>query len=354
MAEGGDQEDKTEEPTPKKQREAREKGQVAQSREVNTFVMLFVSALLILTMGVWMSERLSDLIVGFIAQPEIYPTDGNAVTDILMATFSETFGVIAIFLGGLFIAGLVAGFAQVGPMMSTESLMPSLDKINPMKGFSRIFGKKAWIEFLKGVAKMIIVGSIATVILIPIFNQAPSMIGMTIPAMIDSLLGETKSLFIGVLSFLFVLAVADYGIQYFQLQKTLRMSLQEIKDEYKQTEGDPHIKARLRQIRLERARKRMMAAVPDADVIITNPTHFSIALQYDQSTGSAPKVVAKGQDLIALKIREIAKANDITIVENKPLARALFDTVDLDEEIPEEHYKAVAEIISYVYSLRRK
>ena len=354
MAEGGDQEDKTEEPTPKKQREAREKGQVAQSREVNTFVMLFTSALIILTMGLWMSDRLGDLLTGFIAQPEIYPTDGGALIDTVMQVFRESFVIISIMLGGLFIAGIIAGFAQVGPLLSTESLAPKLDKINPIKGFTRIFGKKAWIEFLKGVAKLVIVAAITTVILMPIFDSAPGMIGMTIPAMIDSLFSEVKSLFIGVLSFLFVLAVADYAIQYFQLQKTLRMSLQEIKDEYKQTEGDPHIKARLRQIRLERARKRMMAAVPEADVVVTNPTHFSVALQYDQATSHAPKVVAKGQDLIALRIREIAKENDVTIIENKPLARALFDTVDLDEEIPEEHYKAVAEIISYVYSLKRR
>jgi flagellar biosynthetic protein FlhB len=354
MAEGSEQEDKTEEPSPKKLREAREKGQVVQSREVNTWIMLFTAALLFAWAGVWLCSNLTTLLSQFIARPETFPADGRSLTEITFRTFLESAKYLGVILIVLFIAALLSGLAQVGPLYTTETLKPSLDKINPMKGFKRIFGGKAWIEFIKAFCKMLLIAVVTTVALIPIFSEAPGMVGISIPSMMDILRHETKGLFISVLAILFVLAVADYAVQYFQMMKQLRMSKQELRDEYKQTEGDPHIKSKLRELRLQRARKRMMAAVPSADVVITNPTHFSIALEYKQDGNSAPIVVAKGQDNIALKIREIAKENNVPIVQNAPLARAMYDSVDLDQEIPEEHYKAVAEIISYVFSLKRK
>lgn len=354
MSESADQEDKTEDPTPKKLREAREKGQVVQSREVNTFVMMSASALLFIWAGAWIAEHIVEMMIRFLAEPERFNTDGQALADTMLYTSGEVFRYLGVFLIVLFIAALLSGLAQVGPMYSTESLTPSLDKINPLKGFGRIFGAKAGIEFIKAFAKMALISAITTVVMIPIFAQAPGMVGLPITDMMVALQHETKQLFIAVLSFLFVLAVLDYAVQYFQFMKQMRMSLQEIKDEYKQTEGDPHIKAKLRDLRMQRARKRMMAAVPKADVIVTNPTHFAVAMEYKQEKGTAPKVVAKGADRIAFKIRELGKEHDVPIVENPPLARALYDAVDLDEEIPEQHYKAVAEIISYVFSLKRK
>lgn len=355
MAEGGSEdEDKTEDPTPKKLREAREKGQVAQSREVNTWLILFTATMLIGIVGGGISERLGDMLKEFIVRPHSFNTDAQSIADIMGYAVLDTVKIIGFPLALFFVVAGLASFIQVGPMVSTESITPKLEKIDPLKGAKRVFGSRAWIEFIKALLKMILVGAVTTVILLPIFADSPGMVGIFPHQMMDILQTETRQLLIGVLSILFVFAALDYGVQRYQLMKQLRMSRQELKDEYKQTEGDPHIKARLRELRMQRARKRMMANVPKASVVITNPTHFAIALQYEQEKNAAPMVVAKGQDRIALKIREIAQENKVPIVENPPLARAMYDNVEIDQEIPEQHYKAVAEIISYVFSLKRR
>ncbi|MDB5477626.1 MAG: flhB [Alphaproteobacteria bacterium] len=353
MAEGGDDEDKTEEPSAKKLKEAREKGQVAQSKEVNTWVILFTATLMLGIMAVSIAERLSYMLKEFIARPQSFQMDSHAIADMFQDLIIDLVGIMGFPMGVFFVAATIASFVQVGPLISTHSLAPSLDKIDPLKGMKRVFGGKAWIEFAKAFIKMVLVGSVTTIILMPIFDEAPGMVGVQPGQMLDIMRHETKDLLVGVLSVLFVFAGLDYGMQRFQLNKQLRMSRQELRDEYKQSEGDPHIKGRLRELRLKRARKRMMANVPNASVIITNPTHFAIALEYNQEKAGAPVVVAKGQDRIALRIREIAKENNVPIVENKPLARAMYDSAELDQEIPEEHFKAVAEIISYVMTLRR-
>lgn len=354
MAEGADDEDKTEEPSAKKLREAREKGQVAQSKEINTWVILLTATLLMGTVGISVGQRLSDNLVAFIAAPHQFNMDGGSVRDIFMDMLGDLVAVIGLPMLVFFFAAGLASFAQVGPMYSTQSLEPTIDKINPLKGAKRVLGSKAWIEFAKALIKMILVGTVTTIILVPIFDKAPAMVGLYPHRMIEIMLGETHQLLVAVLCVLFVFAALDYGVQRYQLMKQLRMSKQELKDEYKQTEGDPHIKARLRELRIKRSRKRMMANVPNASVVITNPTHFAIALEYNQEKSGAPVVTAKGQDKIALRIREIARENNVPIVENKPLARAMYDNAELDMEIPEEHYKAVAEIISYVFSLKKR
>lgn len=354
MAEETSEEDKNEEPTDKKRREAREKGQVAHSREVNTWIMLSTGAILIASVGVWLSENLTEILREFIAKPHAYSMDGGAIARLMHQFSLEIFGLLLVPLGLFFIAAFLSSFIQVGPLISTESIQPKLEKLDPIKGATRIFGLRAWVEFLKAFAKMVIVGTVTTIILWPIYQDARGMVGIEVTSIMNLLLNESNRLFIAVCSVLFLFAALDYGWQRMQLNKQLKMSRQEIRDEYKQSEGDPHIKARLRQLRVERARKRMMTKVPTADVIVTNPTHFAVAMEYKQDKGGAPVVVAKGQDRIALKIREIAKENEVPIVENPPLARALYDTVELDEEIPEQHYKAVAEIISYVFGLKRR
>jgi flagellar biosynthetic protein FlhB len=354
MAEGADQEDKTEEPSAKKLREARENGQVPQSREINTWVILFTAAALLGWTAVRVSHTLSDDLKQFIARPESFIVNSDTIGPILQSTFADLLHSVGIPLFTFFIAAGLASFVQIGPMFSTHSLEPSLDKINPMKGAARVFGSRAWIEFIKAFIKMILVGTVATIIMIPIFNESPGLVGAYPERMMEVLRNEVHRLLVGVLSILFVFAALDYGVQRFQMMKQLRMSKQELRDEYKQSEGDPHIKAKLRELRMRRARKRMMANVPRASVVITNPTHYAIALEYDQAKSAAPIVTAKGLDQVALRIRNVAKENDVPIVENRPLARAMYENAELDEEIPEEHYKAVAEIISYVYSLKRR
>jgi flagellar biosynthetic protein FlhB len=354
MAEGSESDDKTEEPSAKKLREARENGQVAQSREINTWVILFTAMILLSWVGMHVGETLSLNLKQFIARPESFVMDKAGIANILVNMTKDFLSTMGPPLFIFFIGAGAASFIQIGPMFSAHSMVPNLDKINPMKGAARVFGSRAWIEFIKALVKMILVSAVGTIILIPIFSKAPALIGIDTSAMLEDLQNETHRLLIGVLSILAVFAGLDYGVQRFQLMKQLRMSKQELKDEYKQSEGDPHIKARLRELRMKRARKRMMANVPRASVIITNPTHYAIALEYNQEKSSAPIVTAKGVDRIALRIREVAKENDVPIVENRPLARAMYDNAELDEEIPEEHYKAVAQIISYVYSLKRR
>jgi flagellar biosynthetic protein FlhB len=235
---------------------------------------------------------------------------------------------------------------------SGESLKPKFSKVSPASGFKRIFGKQASANFAKGLFKLIALGAVMTAILWPERHRLESMLHFD-PAMI---LGVTTSLTLqlmgAVVAMLAVVAIADYFFQYRQWYERQKMSLQEMKQEFKQAEGDPHIKGRIRQLRYARMRKRMMAAVPKASVIITNPTHYAVALSYERGM-SAPICVAKGLDNIALKIREIAGEHDIPIVENVPLARALYATVEIDAEIPLEHYHAVAEIIGYVMGLKR-
>jgi flagellar biosynthetic protein FlhB len=235
---------------------------------------------------------------------------------------------------------------------STESLKPKLSKISPGAGFKRIFGKQAVANFVKGLFKVVALGAVMTVVLWPERHRLEAMVHFDPAALIGVTAGMTMHLLGAVVAMLAAVAVADYFFQYRQWYERQKMTLQEMKEEYKQSEGDPHVKGRIRQLRQQRMKKRMMAAVPKASVIITNPTHYSVALAYDRGM-AAPVCVAKGIDHAAFKIREIAKQHDIPIVENVPLARSLYATVDIDEEIPAEHYHAVAEIIGFVMRLKR-
>jgi flagellar biosynthetic protein FlhB len=230
---------------------------------------------------------------------------------------------------------------------STDALMPKLDRISPAAGLKRLFSKQAAANFLKGLLKLAIVGSVFVVLMWPERRRFESLVTLDL----EMLLAVTRSLalklFVAVVAILAVIAAADYLFQYRQWFARQKMSLRELKDEYKQNEGDPKIKAKIRQLRVGRARKRMMAAVPKATVVITNPTHFAVALQYERGM-DAPMCVAKGADVLALKIREVAGAHGVAIVENPPLARTLYAVVEIDQEVPAEHYKAVAEVIGYV------
>jgi flagellar biosynthetic protein FlhB len=235
---------------------------------------------------------------------------------------------------------------------SGESLKPSFNKISPASGLKRIFGKQAAANFAKGLFKLLALGSVMSMILWPERHRLESMLQFDAAVILATITGLTMKLLGAVVAMLAAVAIADYFFQYRTWFERQKMSLQEMKQEFKQSEGDPHIKGRLRQLRMARMKKRMMTAVPKASVIITNPTHYAVALSYERGM-AAPICVAKGVDLIALKIREIAKKHDIPIVENVPLARALHAAVEIDAEIPVEHYHAVAEVIGYVMGLKR-
>jgi flagellar biosynthesis protein FlhB len=252
----------------------------------------------------------------------------------------------------LALTAIAGNMVQHRLVWSAESLKPKFSKISPGAGAKRIFGKQAVANFGKGLFKVIALGAVMTAVLWPERYRLESMVRIDPVAILGTTTGLTLHLLGAVAAMLAVVAIADYLFLYRQWFERQKMSLQEMKEEFKQSEGDPHIKGRIRQLRHSRMKKRMMAAVPKASVIITNPTHYSVALSYERGM-SAPICVAKGVDTLALKIREVAGAHDIPIVENVPLARALYATVDIDDEIPVEHYHAVAEIIGYVMKLRR-
>jgi flagellar biosynthetic protein FlhB len=236
---------------------------------------------------------------------------------------------------------------------SGENLKPKFSKVSPAAGFKRLFGKQAAANFLKGLFKLIALGAVMVAVLWPERLRMEAFMRIDPAELLPAITSLTVQLLGAVVAMLAVVAIGDFFFQYRTWYERHKMSLQEIKDEFKQSEGDPHIKGKIKQLRAQRARKRMMAQVPKASVIITNPTHFSVALAYDRGSMSAPVCVAKGVDNVAFRIRDIAKEHDIPIVENVPLARALYATVEIDQEIPVEHYHAVAEIIGYVMKLKR-
>lgn len=349
-----DESQKTEEPTPKKLEESRKKGQVALSREVNNWVMLFTATIVVLAIGPSALNSMKLFMQGFIERAHVMPYAPDGIGTVLGHSFWGILGILALPLIILMIAAFLAPFLQIGPLFAPQVIKPDVSKISPMAGFKRLFSMRSIMEFVKGILKIGIIGFIGILLLKPFYGSIDHMIGLPVPTMMDEMQGLVLRLMSGILVVLLVVAVADLVYQRYEHYKKMRMSKQELKDEYKQTEGDPHVRAKLRQLRQEKARARMMQAVPEADVVITNPTHYSLALKYDPEEMDAPVLVAKGVDELAMRIREVAKENDVPLYENRPLARVLYDTVELDEMIPAEHYQAVAEVISYIFQLKGK
>jgi flagellar biosynthetic protein FlhB len=354
MADDTDESQKTEEPTPHKLSEARQKGNVITSQEVSSFAILLGGALTAAFLGSFMAERLANATGGLLANIHTITFDAANVGTVLMdVLFDVSVGMAPIALL-LIVLGTGAKLAVSGFLFSAESLKPELSKLSLIKGFKRMFSLKSFVEFAKGLVKLAIVGTIVYLLAAPEVDRVEVLMQMDIAATAEETRLVLVRMFSGVVGVMAVIAALDYMYQRHEYMKQMRMSKQEIKDEHKQSEGDPMVKGRLRQIRAERARSRMMAAVPTADVVVTNPTHFAVALKYEIDAMGAPRVVAKGADDVAFRIRDVAKENDVPIVENPPLARALFSVSDIDEEVPPEHYKAVAEVIRYVFQLKNK
>lgn len=354
MAESEDDASKTEEPSQKKLDEARKKGQMVSSREINHFFMFIALTLFITVLAPYTAQKGLTFLSPFIVQPDMIPFGTAEFSRLARYAVLGMAGILVIPLALTIIAALAPATVQKTWVFTAEKVKPKLDKISPLSGFKRIFGMKALVEFLKNLIKVSIVGVAAVMVVLPHrFEIAGAMRGrkLEILALAQEIAGD---ILIAGCIILFLLAIFDYFYQRFIFLKQMRMTKQEVKDEYKQQEGDPHIKGKLRQIRREKAKKRMMAAVPQADVIVTNPTHYAVALKYDPELMPAPKVIAKGTDAVALRIRDLAEKNRIPVLRNPPLARVLYDTAELDEEIPIEHYQAVAKIIGYVYKLKGK
>jgi flagellar biosynthetic protein FlhB len=354
MAEDTDKSQKTEEPTQKKLEDARKKGQVASSREVNHwFMILGITAGVLLFVPSTMRD-IKLALLPFVEVPHAMNTDLGQLRLILFDLLTDLGLALLLPIALLVVAALGGGLVQNGLVIAAERIQPRLERISLVNGVKRLFSLKAVMEFLKGLLKLAVVGTVATLLILPAFDNLATMPAFEIHDVMAFIHHSAQRMLVGVLAVVSVIAVLDFLYQKYEFRKTMRMSRHELREEFKQTEGDPMIKSRLRQIRMERARRRMMAAVPEADVVVTNPTHFAVALKYEPAEMAAPRVVAKGVDSLARRIREIAEEHDVVVVENPPLAQALYTGVEIDQEIPEEHYRAVAEIIGYVFRLKRR
>ena len=352
MSDENDSSDKTEDPTQKRLDDAHEKGDVAKSQEVNTWFVLAGATLVLSSFHGSIGGGILAPLRNLVANSWMIRTDGAglmALTQSLGYSMMAALGVPFLMFA---LAAIAGNMVQHRMVWSGESLKPKFNKISPGAGFKRIFGKQGVANFVKGLFKVIALGAVMTAVLWPERYRLEAMVRFDVSSIMVVTTSLTLQLMGAVVAMLAVVAIGDFFFQYRTWFERQKMSLQDMKMEYKQSEGDPHIKGKLRQLRQQRMKKRMMAAVPQASVIITNPTHYAVALRYERGM-PAPICVAKGIDTLALKIREIAGKHDIPIVENVPLARALHATVEVDGEIPVEHYHAVAEIIGYVMGLKR-
>lgn len=352
MAEEADTTDKTEDPTQKRLDDALLRGDVVKSQEVNNWFIIAGGTLVLMSFAGSMTDGLTTTLRGLIANSYRINMDGPALPGLFQKLGLEMIAAMAMPFLVLTLAALAGNLIQHRLVWTTEGLMPKFSKISPMAGFKRLFSKQSLASFAKGIVKLLLLGSVMVALMMPERDRMEGLVRTDPMALLPFTQTLALKLMGAVVALLGVVAAADYFFQYRTWFGKQKMSLQELKEEFKQSEGDPTIKGKLRNLRQQRSRKRMMAAVPKASVIITNPTHYAIALQYERGM-EAPICLAKGMDAIALKIREVAGKHGIPIVENPPLARALHATVDVDDPIPAEHYKAVAEVISYVMKLRR-
>jgi flagellar biosynthetic protein FlhB len=354
MAEDNKDQEKTEQATSKRKQDAREKGQVAKSRELASVAVLGACLLYFYFDASVMANRLMDMMkVSFRKSGQLTITI-DTVQSLLLDHVFHIFILLGPFLLIVLLAGFVVNILQVGFLFSLEAITPKFSKIDPIQGFQRLFSLRSLVEFLKVILKMAIVGIVA-------YLTIKDEIKLILP-LIDLNVNDILS-FIGKVSFkilyttcwvLVILAILDYAYQKWEHERSLKMSKQEIKEENRQTDGDPLIKGRIKRLQREIARKRMMASVPKADVVITNPTHLAVAIRYQPETMNAPCVIAKGAGFIAERIKEIARNSDVPVIENKAVAQVLYKMVAVEQSIPLNLYKAIAEILAYVYSLKQK
>jgi flagellar biosynthetic protein FlhB len=351
--EAPEQSSKTEDPSEKKLRDAHEKGDVVKSQEVNSWFILSGSALVFGMLAVPTSQGLFNSFRVLLDNAEKYELGSQALAQ-FWSTLAGSILVVAL-IPLLALAGfaIAANLVQHAPLISVEPIKPKFSKVNPLSGAKRLFGQEALVNFTKGLIKLAVVSAVLWFVLAPEIESLEVMITLEPGMILVEFMDMAMKIFAAVLSIVTIMAIADYIYQRNRWWNRLKMTVQETRDEYKQQEGDPKVKGRIRQIRMERSRKRMMASVPEATVVITNPTHFAVALKYDRDM-AAPQCVAKGADAIAFRIRELAKEHDVPIVENPPLARALYKSVEIDETIPTEHFKAVAEVIGFVMRLKQR
>lgn len=347
--------EKTEKGTPRKKKESRKEGEVAKSKELISCFTLGGIILVFMIFGSGISNNIIETFRSYIANIATY--DELSMTYVTENSYDAVIAVLKMgipIMVGIMIIGIFANLVQVGIMFTPKAMKVKWSRVSPTQGFKRIFSPKLIVEMFKTILKMVIIGIIAYFSLKEIINDSSTFIVLNINDSLSKTFNIILSLGFNILIGIIAIAIADYIFQWFEYEKKMKMSKQDIKEEVKKAEGDPLVKSQIKNKQNKIARMRMMQEVPKADVIITNPTHFAIAIKYDISENSAPKVIAKGKDLIAKKIIEIAKNNNITVVENRETARALYKTTEIGQEIPRDLFKIVAEILAYVYSIKNK
>ncbi|ADK85680.1 flagellar biosynthetic protein FlhB [Desulfarculus baarsii DSM 2075] len=342
--------EKTEKPTPRRRSKAREKGQVAKSQELGSIGVLFAGLMCLYAFGGFVYDQSATMMTHILSRAAETPVSLAQVHNLSIDLMGHFLRTLAPFMLAVVLAGVAVNVAQTGFMLATSRLRPDLKKINPLEGLKKFVSMRMLVEAIKNTGKICVVGLVAYLVLadeLPNFPNIGKLGGLT--AMLIYIADVCLRIFLWSLAAMFILAILDYAYQKYQFEKGLKMSKQEIKDEFKQTEGDPHVKSRIRQLQRERAMKRMMAAVPQADVVITNPTHLAVAIFYQAGQMDAPEVVAKGQNKIAERIKALAQENNVPIIEDKPLAQALYKSVEVGQRIPFELFGAVAAILAHVY-----
>lgn len=346
--------DKTEEPTAKKKRDERKKGNVPKSKEVVNAVTLLAILIVVFILSDFIIQEIKNYIIDFLSMPLTTSIDYNLLNKLginLLITFMKVFLPIGLLI---MVFGIIGNFIQGGLLFTGEGLKPQLSKLNPISGFKNMFSLKALGNLVKSIAIIVVLLYIGYSFLEKNFEGIMKSGDIYLPYLLDTIIQLIKSLLGSICLAVITISVFDYAYQRYTHNKDLKMTKQEVKEEYKQMEGDPHIKGKIKQKQREMANQRMMKAIPSATAIVTNPTHISIAIRYEKGKDSTPVVVAKGADIIAFKIREIAKEHDIPIIENKPLARLIYKEVEIDQEIPEKMYQAVAEVLVAVYKIKNK
>ena len=346
--------EKTEPASPRKRAEARKQGNVARSMELNSALVLLAGMIALRIFGGDILNTLKYVIQWAFSNLAVVELTVDNFPDYALSGLTLMGVMLSPVVFIVLIAGVGSSFIQGGVVLTGEPLQPKFSKINPVTGFKRIFSMKALVDLAKNIMKLVIIGTIGYVTLKKEIAVIPYLVDRSVLQILD-FVGKTSFVLgmrIGIA--LLILAGFDFWYQKFEFDKKLKMTKQEVRDEFKRMEGDPHIKSKIRSIQREQARKRMYAAVAEADVVLTNPTHLAVALKYDSEVSSAPILVAKGARLMAERIKQIAREHNVPVIENKPLARLLYKTTEIGSEIPYEIYRAVAEILAYVYRLKRK
>ncbi|MGD9582032.1 MAG: flagellar biosynthesis protein FlhB [Vampirovibrionia bacterium] len=350
----GSTSEKTEKATPRRRKQAREEGQVLKSTDLNSGIMLSVSFAVLFFLGQMMLDEIRSIL-----ETNLTTLD---TTEIQMDTIIPLFNhyvftvakLLAPLLGILVVIGFSSNLAQVGPLFSTKAIKPKITKINPLNGFKKMFSLKSIVELIKGTTKMAIIGFVGYYTIYPRRDELMVLQSVDLMGSLSIIFDIIFQISWKVCIILIVLGIADYAYQKYEFEKSIKMTKQEIKDEHKNIEGNPEIKRKVKSIQFQMATNRMMSEVPKADVVVTNPTHFAVALKYDVKVAPAPMVVAKGVDLVAKRIKDRAKEHKVPIVENKPLARSLYKLVEINRMVPEELFVAVAEILAYIYKKNKK